>query len=277
MVPTLRDGYLRTQIAVEGTLDRSPDALFVHATGFCKELWRPVVRVVADGDPLFGYLAMDVRGHGDSDTSDVGYSWDLLARDVLAVLEGVATPPVGVGHSSGAAALARAEILAPDTFSALVLIEPILFPPPYVGYSGPLVEGSLRRRRHFATRQDAIDRFGSRGFRDWTDEVLGLYVDHGFAASGDGLDLKCLPEVEAEVFIESGNVDTWDRLGEIDIPVTVVTAEHSDSHQDPHLSLLIDQFNDAAHIPIPGASHLAPMEVPDVVGRVVRSVVDAWI
>jgi pimeloyl-ACP methyl ester carboxylesterase len=271
MAATRRDGFLGTKIAVEGTLDQPPDVLFVHATGFCKELWRPVVRSVIQDRSDLNHISMDLRGHGDSDRGNDGFGWDLLARDVIGVLADVESPVVGVGHSCGGAVISRAEILAPGRFSALVLIEPIVFPPPHGRFPEPLAEGAMRRRQHFATREEAIDRFGSRGFKNWTDEMLALYVDHGFVHSDDGLDLKCRPETESEVFIEGRNHDTWDHLGNIDIPVTVVTAEHSHTHQDPHLSLLVEQFNDANLITIPGATHLAPMETPTTIATIVAT------
>lgn len=271
MAATRREGFLGTHIAVEGTLDRPPDVLFVHATGFCKELWRPIVRDATQDRPDLAHMSMDLRGHGDSDTGNDGFGWDILARDVIGVLAGVDSAVVGVGHSCGGAVTARAEILAPGTFSALVLIEPIIFPPPHGRFPEPLAEGAMRRRTHFTTRDEAIDRFGSRSFKNWTDEMLDLYVDHGFTNSDHGIDLKCLPETEAEVFIEGRNHDTWDHLGAIDIPVTVVTAEYSDDHQDPYLSLLVQQFKDANQVTIPGATHLAPMETPASVASIVAT------
>ena len=271
MAAIRREGLLGTQIAVEGTLDQPPDVLFVHASGFCKELWRPVVRSVRQDRPDLAHISMDLRGHGDSDPGNDGFGWDLLSRDVIEILADVESPVVGVGHSCGAALIARAEILAPGRFSSLVLIEPIVRPPPYGRFPEPLAEGALRRRRRFATRQEAIDRFRSRGFGNWTDEMLALYVDHGFVHSDAGLDLKCRPETESEVFIEGRNHDTWDHLGNIDVPVTVVTAEHSNSHRDPYLSLLVRQFKDAKLITIPGVTHLAPMETPATIGSIVAT------
>ena len=54
-----------------------PDVLFIHATGFCKEVWRPVVSHLQKQRPATGTLTLDLRGHGDSPRSGPPYRWDL--------------------------------------------------------------------------------------------------------------------------------------------------------------------------------------------------------
>ncbi len=255
------------QIAVEGSSER-PGLVFVHANGFCKELWRPVAArsaVAASG----GWAALDQRGHGDSDVGSPPYLWDTSARDALAVLASLGGPRLGVGHSSGAACVARAEVLEPGTFDRLVLIEPILFPPPHGRRDIPLAQGAERRRRAFVSRDAARERYAGGAMRAWSPESLDLYVDHGFRQTEDGWSLKCAPEVEADYFREGNNVDTWDRLPEIQADVTIVVGSDSDSHQDPYLSLLVERFDDADLVVLEGLGHLAPMEAPDVVATTI--------
>jgi len=91
--------------------------LFVHANGFCKEVWNPVIAAIRT-EPL-SWLSMDLRGHGDSGIGDFPMQWELLGHDVVAVLEGC-RGVVGVGHSAGGAAVARAAVASPDTFKHLV-------------------------------------------------------------------------------------------------------------------------------------------------------------
>jgi pimeloyl-ACP methyl ester carboxylesterase len=214
-------------------------------------------------------MSMDQRGHGTSDSGRPPYDWDLLARDVLAVV-GEERPRLAVGHSSGGAAIARAEVLRPGSFGGLILIEPIIFPPPFQRRDIPLAMGAERRRETFPDRGTARRRFAAGPFGTWKPEVLDLYVDHAFADSGGELSLRCKPDIEADFYREGSNHDTWDRLPTIDIPVTLVVGERSDSHAEPYVGLLRDRFREADLVVVPGVGHLAPMEEPEAIAAVIE-------
>ena len=271
-MPTRVEGWDGFPLAVASGQDGPGEALFVHANGFCKELWDPITAAVSGRVDAFRWQSMDQRGHGDSGVGEPPYEWDLVARDVLAVV-GESRDLVGIGHSSGGAAIARAEILGPGTFQSMVLIEPILFPPPHGRHDIPLASVAEQRRAVFADREAAHDRFASRAFRNWDQVVLDLYVDHGFRSTDDGWELKCSPAVEADYYREGNNHDTWDRLGEIDVPVVLVAGERSDSHHGPYLSQLQARFQRAHLEVVPDAGHLVPMERPDVIAGIISKAV----
>lgn len=261
-------------IATVGAELSDAQALFVHATGFCKETLLPVADAL---EPVLGSnrsLLIDQRGHGDSTPHDGPFDWDSLARDVLRVRDAIGSPIIGVGHSSGGAAIARGEILEPGSFAQLVLIEPIAFPGPYSVKEIPLSVGAERRRRSFASREAAWSRFRSGPFADWDERALALYVDSAFEQTSDGWTLKCHPSTEAEYYRQASNVDTWDRLDEIRCPVTVISGEHSTSHVDPFLSMLLARFSEAESVVLAGLGHLAPMQDPDRVAGVIRAAVE---
>lgn len=246
-----------------------PGLLFVHANGFCKEVWDPVIAAMRT-EPL-SWLSMDLRGHGDSAMEDLPMQWELLGRDVLAVLEGC-RGVVGVGHSAGGAAVARAAVASPDTFKHLVLIEPIIFPGPAQRLETPLSAAARKRRRVFESRGAARERFSGGPFADWTPEALDAYLDGGFRQTATGFELKCSPEVEAEYFVSGFNHDTWDIVGCIDIPVTIVAGGRSTTHVEPYLGLLVDRFTNVDVVVLDDATHLMPMEDPQRVAEVIDAV-----
>lgn len=272
-MPTRAEGWDGFPVAVESGPGGNPDALFVHANGFCKELWRPIIDDVDDRIDPFRWMSMDQRGHGDSGVGAAPYDWDLVARDALALVADSAEL-VGVGHSSGGAAIARAESLSPGTFRAMVLVEPIIFPPPHGRYDIPLAAIAEQRTAVFLNRDMAHARFSARAFRDWDAEVLDLYVDHGFRQTDVGWELKCDPKVEADYYREGNNIDTWERLEDVGCPVILVAGDRSDSHHGPYLSQLQARFPRAHLEVIPDAGHLVPMERPDVIAGIIAEVVD---
>jgi len=217
-----------------------PGLVYAHATGFCKELWEPVARLL----PEAGAVAIDQRGHGDSGVADPPFDWWDLGRDVVTVVEEVGWErPIGVGHSSGAASLVMAELLRPGTFRALLLVEPIIFPPPYVRYEAlPLAIAAERRRSSFSSRVSARDAYRGRGpFAQWGDETL-----HG----------------------------AWDRMGEISCPAIVAGGEQSDSHPAEFIEEQAGLLGDGTAVIIEGATHFVPMERPEVIVELVQTLAD---
>lgn len=237
----------------------------MHATGFGKELWEPVVRRLRRPRRV---LAPDQRGHGDSDAPEPPVDWWDLGRDALAVIDHCALEhPRGLGHSSGAAALVMAELLRPGTFESLVLVEPIIFPPPYFrAEENPMSAAALRRRASFASPAAALAAFRARApFARWTAEALEQYAAHGLRPRGGAWALKCPPELEAEFYRGATAHGVWERLGELGCPVVLVAGAESESHSAPFLGALRERFGAARLVVVPGAGHFLPMERPEVV------------
>jgi pimeloyl-ACP methyl ester carboxylesterase len=247
---------------------RGTPVLAVHATGFCKELWTPVARLLAP-HPV---VATDQRGHGDSAAPPPPYDWWDLGRDALEVLTGCGLEgPVGLGHSSGAAALVMAELLRPGTFAALVLVEPIIFPlPPLRMEDNPMTVAALRRRRSFASEAEAAASLRGRGaFAGWTEEALALYVRHAWRDEAGARVLKCAPETEAEFYRGATAHGAWARLHEVGCPVVLAAGRESTSHPVEFIAGMRERFAAARLEVIPGAGHFLPMERPDVVASLV--------
>ena len=259
-------GHNGVEISTASSGTGGSTVFLVHATGFCKEVWAPVLDGVAT--ELFSWVSMDLRGHGASAAAEFPYDWDFVGRDIYHVLDGLKYD-VGVGHSCGAAALIRCEVQHPGSFSRLILIEPIVFPPPFQVLDGPMTAAALKRRSLFESRQDAFDRFSSGPFAAWSSQALDGYLDGGFTTTDDGFELRCPPEVEADYYRQGSNHDTWILAESLELPVTLVVGEHSNTHNGTYLEALLERF---AHVDlhvVAGAGHLVPMEKPDAIAALI--------
>jgi pimeloyl-ACP methyl ester carboxylesterase len=205
--------------------------LLAHATGFHGRCFDPVAAAL---DSAVHCMSMDFRGYGDATLpSDWLVRWSAYGDDALvgAQYAAATAPVIAAGHSMGAAALVMAALREPHLFAALVLYEPIIFPAEYRLHDGPnpLAEGARRRRTTFASRDEAYTNYATKPpLNVFHPDVLRAYVEFGFRDDPPhGVTLKCLAEHEARTY-ESGAIhDTWDRLGELTMPIWLVSGEAS--------------------------------------------------
>lgn len=248
--------------------------LAMHATGFCKEIWGPVVDDVRQRGVANPVLAIDQPGHGDSGRPEPPFDWWDVGRTALDVALTLGPGVFGLGHSSGGAALVMAELLGPGTFSTLVLIEPIIFPGPFRRWEdNPMADAALKRRNFFSSPAAALHNFRGKGpFAQWDDRALRAYVNGGLHERDGAWELKCAPEVEAEYYRAAGLHGAWARLGEIGAPVVLVAGDASDTHTGPFLSAQAERFRDVTTVVVDGASHFVTMEKPGVIAGLVDEV-----
>lgn len=255
-----------------------PAVLLVHATGMCKETWRPVLAESAPMGIGFDAILLDQRGHGASSSFSHPLDWWHVGEDVLRVA-GTTRELVGVGHSSGGTAILHAELLAPGTFRSLVLIEPIVAPPPYRrNDEEPLAIASRRRTGRFPDIEAAAARLRGRGaFAGWDERAFTGYLAGGLEvdpdAGGGAVRLACRPEDEAEYFSTLSATPIWGRLGEVNCPVELIAGEDSESHDPRYLGRLNSRIPHATVTRVPGANHFVPMQRPDVVAAALAAAV----
>jgi pimeloyl-ACP methyl ester carboxylesterase len=255
-----------------------PPLLFAHATGFHGRMWDHIIREF----PGRRALAMEFRGHGRSSKPVPPISWRWFAEDILAVaghfdLRGA----VGVGHSMGGHALAEAAASSPDSFAALVLADPVIFPADYYGAPGPDVSFILRRRNRWTSPAEMFECFRSRlPFSAWPEEVVRNYCDYALLPDGGGFELACPPEIEASIYRESHapEADIWAALAAVRCPVTILRAGKAwqpgvfDPSASPTAPNVAARFANAKDLLLPENNHFIPMEAPRVMVREIRNV-----
>ncbi|MGZ6780662.1 MAG: alpha/beta fold hydrolase, partial [Mycobacterium sp.] len=105
-----------------GAADR-PSVLFLHGGGQNRYSWKSTCQILADGG--LHVIALDSRGHGDSDRSpDADYSVDTLCADTLAVIQQIGRPVILIGASMGGmTGILAAEEAGPEKVTKLVLVD----------------------------------------------------------------------------------------------------------------------------------------------------------
>ncbi|HVF14540.1 MAG TPA: alpha/beta hydrolase [Acidimicrobiales bacterium] len=281
------------EVAVHDLGGDGPALVLVHATGFCGGVLGPLAAALSGS---FHAWAIDVRGHGTTATPDgLDFRWTGFSDDVLAVLdwlrvEGAAPDGVfGFGHSSGGAAVLDAEARRPGTFRALYCYEPIVWPtPPPAASRDLLVEGALRRRDTFDSRDAARANFAAKPpFSGLASAALDAYVACGFedadggggpGGPGGGLGggggpvrLRCRREWEASVYREGLAHDGFSRLGAVECPVVVASGDRWEALDRDIVARQAAALPHGRIETFRGLGHLGPMEDPAAVAASVAT------
>ena len=100
-----------------------PSVLMLHGGGQNRFSWKNTGQILADRG--LHVVALDARGHGDSDRApDGNYSVDALCDDVLQVLDQIGGPVVLIGASMGGlTGILTAEKAGPERVTKLVLVD----------------------------------------------------------------------------------------------------------------------------------------------------------
>jgi pimeloyl-ACP methyl ester carboxylesterase len=172
-----RDGVV---LALERHGVGDPPLVLVHGVACHRGFWAPQIERFAR-DHLV--VALDLRGHGDSDAPEQRYTMAGFADDVAWTCERLAVDrPVLIGHSLGGLVALAFAAAYPDRLRAAVLIDSVLLPderrPDAVhelvaGLRGPEPESALRG--YFLTffgPSDSTER------RDWILEQAARTPSH---------------------------------------------------------------------------------------------------
>ena len=100
-----------------------PTVVMLHGGGQNRYSWKNTGQVLADEG--FHVVAIDARGHGDSDRCpNADYAFETMAFDVTHVLEAIDRPVVLIGASMGGlAGILAAAHIGPTKVAGLVLVD----------------------------------------------------------------------------------------------------------------------------------------------------------
>lgn len=269
------------ELAVWDWPGEGPPFLFAHATGFHARCWDRIIRMF----PQRRCLALDARGHGRSSQLELPYHWSIFGRDMVALADHFdVRDAIGVGHSSGGHTTVQAAAVRPQTYRALLLIDPTIFPEEYYGQEPPDASFTLRRRNLWTSPDEMFDRFKSRlPFSNWKPDILRDYCDYGVLPRDGAYVLACPPAVEASIYSNSKEPGSniWAQVAQVQQPVVVIRAGRErkpgifDLAASPTASYLASRFPHGREIVLPEASHFIAMEEPDLVAHELQNLTAA--
>ena len=260
-----------------------PSVLFSHATGFHGRCFNSTAALLANSAHCYSF---DYRGYGDATLPlDWKVTWSGYGDDAQRVAQHVANasgPSIAFGHSMGGAALVMAALREPELFRALVLFEPIIFPPIVresgnAGGPSPLSEGARRRRTTFASYEEAIANYSAKPpLNVFQPEVLDDYVRFGFSPNADDtISLKCQPEHEARTYESGALHETWNDLQKLRMPVWVISGEMIPMTPASFAKPLADAIPGCTFVQWDDLGHFGPMQDTQRIAQLMRSVNDS--
>jgi pimeloyl-ACP methyl ester carboxylesterase len=218
----------------------------------------------------------------DCPSAEILKNWSVFADDLLNGLKEVKVQKIiAVGHSLGGVATLYAAVRQPEIFSHVILIDPTMMPPAFLwkvtwmkwfGMEArtDLVQGALRRRRHWDSREEAYQSFKRKPlFKMWPDEILRAYVD-GMTAPSEkgGVKLTYSPEWEAQIY-RTIPTDVWKKAALLPQPTLVIRGESSNTFTAQSEKAFRRVNPSASFAVVKNAGHLIPQEQPDEIGPII--------
>lgn len=244
------EGRIGYDVAGAGSL-----IVCVPGMGDVRSVYRALVAaLVREG---YRVATMDLRGHGDSDTTFVAYDDVAAGSDVLALIEELGGPAIVIGNSMGAGAAVWAAAERPAAVAGLVL-------------AGPFVRNApVGRLKELAFRLALRRPWGPMVWNAW---LASLYP---------GRRTETFDAHRAEVRASLRRPGSWDafvrtsrtshapveaRLGEVAAPTLVVMGERDPDFPDPRAEAELVAGRLAGRVlMVPEAGHYPQAEYPEIV------------
>ena len=262
-----------------GSPDRRP-LLMLHATGLCASPWQPVARELARE---FHVMALDQRGHGETDPSDCGYSFHLVGQDLAAVIQELGLSELSIiGHSSGGLAALMADSLLPGGIRRALLVETRVGGRPDGAPPQELQERAQRTRMKRAvweSRAAMYQGYRTRAaFKDWMEDAFTAFIEGGTCLLDDGrAALRCPPDVEATFYETRDALNVEEYLGRgLQGRYLLLLGNYPGCQTltDYGVRRFLELVRYSQVKPVGRGSHFLPMEYPDLVLEEARAFFD---
>jgi 3-oxoadipate enol-lactonase len=236
----------------------APVVVLSHSLGSSLVMWEPQLTAL---EPNFRILRYDTRGHGGSEAAAGPYSFELLARDVVGLLDGLGLSKIHfVGLSMGGMIGQALGLLHSDRLLSLILCDTAAANPP----------GSMD------VWQERIDLVRKEGLVPLLEPTLERWFTPEFVIQNPPI----LEKIRRQFLATSVNgyvgcsqaimeLDYVEKLGKIQIPTLIVVGEDDPGTPVSAARAIQERIVDSKLIILPGARHLSSVEQAGAFNRVV--------
>lgn len=240
----------------------APPVLLLHGLNVQCHTWDPIARDLAEN---YRVIAMDMRGHGDSDWAPSGYRVHSMARDVHALIDALALGPVRlVGHSAGVRVAIAVAGEKPETVRSLALSD-----------AGPAnsAAGAVAMRDFIQAttnlrgfRDEADARKFYLGFHpEWREDFIDLHVKYQLRRNWAG---KLVPKADPDVQWITGSVSLpdveylWKMSENLTMPTLLLVGRRSNVLDEGVVEKMLKAMP-AADVHWFDTGHYVPREAPE--------------
>ncbi len=258
---------------------------FLHANGYPPACYEPLLEALKRSHHVFGMLLRPLWPEANpEELSD----WHPLSEDLRIFLEEQNRGPViGLGHSIGAIVTLRLALQQPERFRALVLLDPVLFPPHIIVLwnmmrglglgqrAHPLIPIARKRRRTFDDLDALFQGYRHRPvFRYLSDENLKIYIAGITRPRPEaGFELVYTPEWESHIYYTGvwRDMELWRALPRLRVPTLILRGAETDTFLRSAAWLAKRRQPGLRIETLEKTTHLLPLECPQEVNAITQS------
>ncbi|UFH51926.1 alpha/beta fold hydrolase [Spirosoma sp. KNUC1025] len=222
--------------------------VFLHYFGGSALEWQDVMNQLSD---QYHCVAVDIRGFGDSEAPNSGYSVDDMADDIQAVAQRLSGQAfVLIGHSMSAKVALALAARQPSGLQSLILLSP----------SPPVPEPIPDK-----DRQSLLEGYGQRSAAEETlEKITAVPLSASAQEQIIADNLRSSKHAWDAWLLQGSRENISDRMGAVTVPVHIVVGS-ADSNLSPdvHRRMVLPYLKNATLDVIDGAGHLLPWEKPD--------------
>ncbi|MEZ5832145.1 MAG: alpha/beta fold hydrolase [Dongiaceae bacterium] len=253
---TIKDVDLACQ--VDGP-DDGPVLVLSHTLATSRAMWR---RQVPHFARRYRVVSLDMRGHGESAAPDYPYSLEMLADDVIGVLDhlGIARPAIFLGISIGGMVGQALALRHAKRFRAIILSNTVSRTPPEGRAMWNQRIETVRREGLKSQVQPTLERWLSAEFRARDPETTKWVADMVRATPAAGF-IGCARAIQ--------QLDYTDQLARVALPTLIIAGEKDPGSPVAAAQAIHEKIKGSQLDVMPGCLHQTPIEAPDRFNQIV--------